>query len=155
MTTTAGEEVPFLSAMEREPEKICETTVKVGKKLFALDGMVDRVLGKVRGAMDARGDRGPDPDVPMDDEERILVPVRLLERFGRGGYTEAPKDGKDGLKGIIITCTVTLVSAGIVGVVVLSNNFSALRAEFAEWKQAMAEYRAATNQRLDYLERRP
>ncbi len=152
--TTGADEVPFLSGMERD-EKPCETTVKVGKKLFALDGMVDRILDKARSTMESRGDRGPDPDVPNEDEERILVPVRLLERFGRGGYTEAPKNDKDGLKGIIITCTVTLVSAGIVGVVVLSNNFSALRAEFDGWKQAMAEYRAATNQRLDYLERKP
>ena len=52
-----------------EPEKLCETTVKIGRKLWTLDGMVERILGKAREAMEMRSpDRGPDPDAPGEDE---------------------------------------------------------------------------------------
>ncbi len=144
---SASDEVPFLSGMEREP--VCEKTISVGKKLFTLDGMVDRLLGKARDAMESRAaDRGPDPDAPDGDEERILIPVRLLDRLGNN-YQEAPRPPRESnLKAIVIGCTITIVSAGVIGAIVLSNQFSALRAEFSEWK-------TATEHRLEQLERRP
>ncbi len=49
---------------------------------------------------------------------------------------------------VVIACTATIVSAGIIGAIVLSNQFSALRAEFGEWK-------ISTEHRLEHLERRP
>ena len=80
MTNVQAEEVPFLTGMEREGP-VCETTIEVGRKAFRLDGVLDRLLAKARAALEARAqDRGPDPDVNLEDEERILVPVRVFEQ---------------------------------------------------------------------------
>jgi hypothetical protein len=107
MATDAGE-VPFLTGMEREP---CETTIKVGKKLFLLDGMVERLLQKARMAM-ARPERGPDPDAITEDDERIMVSVRsiesLLRRVGPGpGSVNGSR---------ILTALVALNTALLVGI---------------------------------------
>lgn len=68
-------EAPFIAGMERE------VTVETGRKAFRLDGMLDRLIAKARGALEARQhDRGPDPDANIEDEERITIPVRWLER---------------------------------------------------------------------------
>lgn len=130
---------------------MCETTINVGRKLFRLDGMVDRLLEKANMAM-GRPDRDEPPvDYERDDDDiRRLAGIieRLAQRPPDNGYREAPKPRENGLKGIIIGCTITIVSAGIIGAVMLSNQFAALRAEFTEWK-------TATEYRLQQLERRP
>lgn len=80
--TTDAEEVPFLSGMEQEPPKFCEATVTVGKKIFALDGMITRVLEKARMAM-GRPDRGPDPDVEVRDDDEIHRLASIIERLAQ------------------------------------------------------------------------
>lgn len=95
--------------------------------------------------MDSRPERGPD-DFEHDDRDLMKLVTEALKVGARhGGYHEAPKG--NGIKTVILTCTATIITAGILGAVVLSNEFSAMRAEFAEWK-------AATERRLDLLERR-
>lgn len=146
--TTNAEEVSFLSGMEREPAKLCETTVEVGKKLFVLDGMLTRVLEKARMAM-ARPERGPDPDIESEDDDiRRLASImeRLAQRPPNNDYHEAHDDNS--LKVIVVGCAIAILSAGIVGAFSLSSQFSELRAEFSEWKKA-------TDHRLEQLERRP
>jgi hypothetical protein len=126
----------------------CETTITVGRKLFRLDGMVERLLDKARMAM-ARPDRGPDPDYPQqDDDIRRLAGIieRLAQRQPDNGYHESRKDS--GLKAIIIGCTITILSAGIIGAIVFSNEFAAFRAQVTEWQKS-------TDRRLEILEKRP
>ena len=75
-------EVPFISGMEREPEKLCETTVKVGEKISRLDGMLERVLQKARMAM-GQPDQGPADYDEFADERRFYQRM-LRERGGNG-----------------------------------------------------------------------
>lgn len=91
---------------------VCETTVTVGRKLFRLDGMVDRLLDKARLAM-GRPDRGPDPDYNEDDE-RVMVPVRMFEQFMR--RTSGPGPGSVNGNSRLLTVLVTLNTALLVGV---------------------------------------
>lgn len=149
-----AEEAPFLTGMEREPET-------PAKSVFREDGFTYRVaveardlaraaMDGLRSAMESR-ERGPDPDARLDEDDDIRRLASIIERLAQrppsNDYNEAPKP-EGNLKAVVIGCTVTIVSAGIIGVIVLSNNFSALRAEFTEWK-------TATEYRLQQLERRP
>jgi hypothetical protein len=148
MTTgESAQEVPFLSAMEEPP--VCETTVTVGRKLFRLDGMVERLLEKARMAM-GRPDRGPDPDADIreDDDIRRLAGIieRLSQRQPDNGYHEGPKES--GLKAIVIGCTITLLSTMIIAAFMLTNEFAAFKAQVTEWQRS-------TDRRLEMLERRP
>jgi len=95
--------------------------------------------------MSSRGDptRGPD-DYPHDADWKRIVVEALRNR--RGDYNEAPKT--NGIKTVILTCTATIITAGIIGGIVLSNEFAALRAQVTEWQKA-------TDRRLEALERRP
>lgn len=76
---TASDEAPW--NFEREPEKLCEKTVHVGRKLFRLDGMVDRILEKARMAM-GRPDGGPVDYDEFADERRFYQ--RMLRERGSG-----------------------------------------------------------------------
>jgi len=138
--------------MEREPTKTCELTLNVSKKLFALDGMLTRILEKARMAM-SRPERGPDPDVDIrdlreDDDIRRLASLieRLVQRQPDNGYHEGPKDSNT--KAVVIGCTVTLLCAFVIGAIVFSNEFSAFKAQVLEWQKS-------TDRRLEMLERRP
>jgi len=147
---TSGEsaqEVPFLSAMHEEPPNVCETTVTVGRKLFRLDGMVDRLLEKARMAM-ARPDRGPDPDADVREDDDIRRLAGIIERLAQrpGGYNEAPKES--GLKAVVIGCTITLLSTMIIAAFMLTNEFAAFKAQVTEWQRS-------TDRRLEMLERKP
>jgi hypothetical protein len=152
--TTKAEEVPFIAAMEHEPPKFCETTIAVSKKLFALDGMLTRILEKARMAMGRpERERGPDPDADLrddrdDDDIRRLASIieRLVQRQPDNGYHEGPKES--GLKAIVIGCTITLLSAMIIAAFMLTNEFAAFKAQVNEWQKS-------TDRRLEMLERRP
>jgi hypothetical protein len=146
------DEAPFLTGMEHEPPKFCETTIAVSKKLFALDGMLTRILEKARMAM-GRPERGPDPDADIrdardDDDIRRLASIieRLVQRQPDNGYHEGPKES--GLKAIVIGCTITLLSAMIIAAFMLTNEFAAFKAQVNEWQKS-------TDRRLEMLERRP
>lgn len=143
-------EVPFISGMERE--QICETTVRVGKKIFVLDGMLTRVLEKAKMAM-VRPDRDEPPvDYARDDDDiRRLCGMleRIMQRPPDNGYREGPRESKNSsIKAVILGCTIAILSAGIIGGIALSNEFSALRAQVLQWQ-------ISTDRRLDNLERRP
>jgi hypothetical protein len=100
-----------------------------------------------------RGDRGPDPDI-ADDEERILVPVRLLDQLARnGGYQEAPK--KESLKSTIITCTISLAVVLGGAAVGLISRVSSLEATVIEKAKATDAWQLSADKRLDRLEARP
>lgn len=157
MTTATGsaEEVPFLSGMERPPSKQDwhEVTVKTCRNLFRIDGMVSRLLdsiGLVQKKALSMAERGP-TDYAEDVESEFERGVRVGARYG--GYREAPK-GDGNLKTIIIGCTVTILSAFVIGAWKLSNDSAAIRAEFTEWKQATTRWMDQNERRLDRLENR-
>jgi hypothetical protein len=157
MSNAQADEVPFLSGMERKPEAVPEepgwheTKVTVdGRKLFQGDGMMWQLLRKIRLALTMVAERGPEDYEAESDYERGM---RAGARFG--GYHEAPKN-ENNLKAVIIGCTVTLLSAFVLGAWKLSNDSAALRAEFNEWKQATTRWMDQNDRRLDRLEtRRP
>jgi len=151
-----AQEVPFISAMEREPEAqkngCHDATIKVGRNLWTIHGMTHRILealGIVQDKALSMAERGPD-DYDESDYERGM---RAGARYG--GYHEAPKN-ENNLKAVIIGCTVTLLSAFVIGAWKLSNDSAAIRAEFTEWKQATTRWMDQNDKRLDRLEsRRP
>lgn len=84
-------------------------------------------------------------DPPQDDDIHRLAGIieRLIDN---SGYREAPQD--NGLKSIVIGCTITILSAGIIGALVFVNEFSAFRGQVSEWQKS-------TDRRLEQLEHRP
>jgi hypothetical protein len=63
----ASEDVPFMADVERE--HVCKTTIQGGKKLFQLDGLLDRLLDKVRAILEARQHDAPPADWVESDSE--------------------------------------------------------------------------------------
>ena len=125
-----------------------DVTVKVeniGRKLFAADGMLSELQNKIKALMTSP-DRGPE-DYIRDDEERVTIPVRWLERALRpgGGYHEG---GDKNLKAVVLGCTITLLSAFVIGAWKLSNDQAAFVAQVTEWQKSI-------ERRIDALERRP
>jgi hypothetical protein len=92
-------------------------------------------------------ERGPQDYPPWDDERRILINIirRQNERAGGGNYNEAPKSH---LTAIVIGCTITLLSAFVIGAWKLSNDQAAFIAQVTEWQRSI-------ERRIDALERRP
>lgn len=147
----SAEELSFTSAMEPPSQDWQEVTVSTGRNLWSIHGMTHRVLeamGIMQNKAQALADRGP-VDYPDERESEFERGIRIGARYG--GYREAPK--RDGnLKAIIIGCTVTLLSAFVVGAWKLSNDSAAIRAEFTEWKQATLRWMDQSDRRLDRLE---
>lgn len=116
--TTSGqaEEVPFLSGFERteEPPKpgwqdVSVTVERIGRKVFAADGMLDALLGKVRTMLNMRG---PDPDYPHGTD---------FERGFRAGAKNAGPSNFGGVGGDtkwttwVIGIVGMLIAAGVLG----------------------------------------
>lgn len=118
------------------------------KELFRADGHIMRAVRKLEEliAQGMRSERGPDPDTPLLGDEDVDRIVRLAIKYGGNRYEEAPKE--NGIKAIIIGCTVTIISAGIIAVFVLGNQFSEFRGQVSEWQKS-------TERRLEMLERHP
>jgi hypothetical protein len=150
MTTATG------SAEFLKKDDLHRVTIETGRKLWSLHGMTHRILEKLGVAESkalALADRGPDPDYAEGAESEFERGMRAGIRFG--GYREAPK-GDGSLKAIIIGCTITILSAFVIGAWKLSNDSAAIRAEFTEWKQATTRWMDQNERRLDRLEsRRP
>ena len=129
-----------------------EVDIKVeglGRKVFAADSMLTRLQARIRGMLSkAAPDRGP-VDYAEDAESDFERGVRVGARYG--GYREAPK-GDGNIKAVIIGCTITLLSAFVIGAWKLSNDSAAFRAEFIEWKQATTRWMDQNEKRLDRLE---
>jgi hypothetical protein len=128
-----ADEVPFLSAMEREP--VHETTIKVGRDLWSIDGMSHRALGMTHRVLEALGvvqsralsmaDQGP-KDYAESDFERGM---KAGAKYG-GGYNEAPKNDGDSSswqKWMMALCG-ALAVIGIGGVVGMYGKLSAVAA---------------------------
>lgn len=152
MTTgeSAAEEMPW--NFERKPEPATqEVTIETGKKVWRFDGLLDRWLAKAREGLEARQHEGPPRDYAEDEDDDIRRLAGIIERLAQrppdNGYHEGPKPDSS-LKTIIITCTASILTAGVIGGIILSNEFAALRAEVTEWK-------ISTDRRLEALERRP
>ena len=96
------------------------------------------------------------PDAPLlgdEDIDRIVRRIVCLAiRYGGNGYREAPKD--NGLKTIIIGCTVAIVSAGIIAAFTLSNQFAEFRGQVIAWQIAADKTMATNSQRIERLENR-
>jgi hypothetical protein len=156
MTTATGsaEQVQFLTGMEPPTkEDWQEVTVETGRKLWTIHGMAHRVLealGIVQSRALSMAERGPS-DYADDTENDFERGVRVGARYG--GYREAPK-GDGNLKAVIIGCTITLLSAFVIGAWKLSNDSAAFRAEFVEWKQATTRWMEQSERRFDRLENR-
>jgi hypothetical protein len=140
-------EVPFVSGMEREPEKLCETTVHLGKKIFALDGMLERVLEKARMAM-GRPDRGPDPDVPDDyNDDDIRRLASIIERLASrppSNYNNGGSDSGD-LKRWIAGVGAALAASGIIAGWTLSNQVAAQTVKIENLTDQMRDQSARIN----------
>lgn len=139
--TSAAEEVPFVSAMEHEPPKFCEQTVIVGKKLFALDGMLTRVLEKAKMAM-GMPDRGPDPDANVRDDDDIRRLAHIIERLAqRPQYTNGGDDSGD-IKKWIAGVGAALAASGIIAGWTLSNQVAAQTVKIDNLTEQMREQNA-------------
>lgn len=155
MTTATGS-AEFLKGMEHEPPKkedLHQITIETGRKLWSLHGMTHRILEKLGIAESkalALADRGP-VDYAEGAESEFERGMRAGIRYG--GYRESPK-GDGSLKAIIIGCTITILSAFVIGAWKLSNDSAAIRAEFTEWKQATTRWMDQNERRLDRLENR-
>jgi hypothetical protein len=128
-----------------------EVDIKVeglGRKVFAADSMLSRLQAKIRRmVMSPAPDRGPS-DFAQEEDERILLPVHLVERLMKhngGGYHEG---GDKHVKAVIVGCTIALLSAFVIGAWKVSNDQAAFVAEVKEWQKSI-------ERRLDALERRP
>jgi hypothetical protein len=147
-----AQEVPFTSAMEH-PEPAHDTTIRVGRNLWTLHGMTHRILeslGMVQSRALSLAERGPEDYAESDFERGMKAGAQY------GGYREAPKHPKNegSLKTIIVGCTITLLSAVVIGAWKLSNDSAALRAELTEWKQATTRWMDASDRRMERLENR-
>jgi hypothetical protein len=132
-----------------------EVDIKVeglGRKVFAADSMLSRLQARIKGMLSKTApDRGPADYAEDASESDFERGVRVGARYG--GYREAPK-GDGNLKAIILGCTITLLSAFVIGAWKLSNDSAAFRAEFIEWKQATTRWMEQNERRLDRLENR-
>lgn len=127
MTTgESAQEVPFLSGMEKEPPGVCETTVTVGRKLFRLDGMVDRLLEKARMAMGMSDpERGP-ADYDAFADERRFYQALLRER--NGGSRNNGDGGSTAWQKWLVTLCGGLALMGVGGGIVMYGKLSAIEA---------------------------
>lgn len=156
MTTATGsaEEVPFLSAMEREPPKedwheVTVTVENFGRKIFTADGMLAELLKRLRNALNARG---PDPDYPeQDDDIRRLA--HLIERLAsrppsppmRNGDDDG--DGRD-LKKWLAGVAAVLAVGFIVGGWTISNQVAAQSVKIDN----LTEQMKSQNERITRIE---
>lgn len=113
---------------------------------FRLDAMCERVK-RIWAAMH-EADRGPGDYPPWVDERRILIDIirKQTSSAGGGDYNEAPKEPHT--KAVILGCTITLLSAFVIGAWKLSNDQAAFVAQVTEWQKSI-------ERRIDALERRP
>jgi hypothetical protein len=87
----AGEEVPFLSGMEREPQKPGWQDMRVTVKasdVFRGDGLISALIHKIRLAMGMLPERGPEDYEAENDLERGI-------RIGRGMAPRSYNNGGD------------------------------------------------------------
>ena len=76
---------------ESDWHDVTVTLDSAGKKAWRVDGMLHRIVeiaGHALGRVRSMADRGPD-DYAREDEERVVVPVRWLDRMMRqspGGH---------------------------------------------------------------------
>lgn len=163
-TATGSEEVPFLSAMEREPpkEEWQEVTVKVeslGRKVFAADGMLHRILEKL-GLAESKAkslaDRGPE-DYEKPDEDVAERVARILARkyasrhvtYNNGDGSSSHGNGEKRLLKWILGIVGSLFVLATVGGVTLYGEFTALRATVTTGMNAHEQRLNRVEQRLD------
>jgi hypothetical protein len=158
MTTAAGaEEVSFLRAMEREPPKEDwhEVTIKVeslGRKVFAADGMVDRLHQKLRRMLNLRGPE--DFEKPEEDIAERVARI-LAKKYATRQVTYNNGDGSshgNGEKRLlrwILGVLSALVVLAIAGGVTLYGEFTALKATVTTGMTAHEQRLSRVEQRLD------
>ena len=104
----------------------CETTITVGRKLFRLDGMVDRLLEKARMAMGMSApERGP-ADYDAFADERRFYQALLRER--NGGSRNNGDSGSTAWQKWLVTLCGGLALMGIGGGIAVYGKMSALEA---------------------------
>jgi len=169
MTTLAGgpDEVNFISGMERQEPKsetiainAANTLLDRVRDMFREDGRIahamrtlEHLLGLAKPVM--AGERGPDPDAPVDDDDLARI-VRIVAKYGgsRHEYHEAPRGDDNGVKTIILGVGATLLCAFVGGGWILSNRVAALEARVTEWQVAVNQRQNAADQRIERLENR-
>jgi hypothetical protein len=74
--TSSPQEVPFISAMEREPGYHKTTVTVDGRKLFRADGMLAELIRKIRLAMGMLPEQGPKDYAESDFERGVRMGSR-------------------------------------------------------------------------------
>ncbi len=135
MSSTQADEVPFLSGMERDPDAEGEkpgwhdVTVKVGRDLWSLHGMAHaakEIVSSLAQTVRSVAERGPKDYYEESGYERGVRDGAKL-----GGYHEAPKNlngGNSSWQKWMVGLCGTLVTAGVIGIVVMYGKLSAVEA---------------------------
>jgi hypothetical protein len=150
------EEMPFLSAMERRPEETLRAwrldAERAKRCAVPANDAVHSAIKDVKTAM--LNERGRDPDYD-DTEDLIYRAAKAGAAAGAqyGGYREGPKESAS--RTVIISCTVALISAFMLGAWQVSMRVTAVETQVKNDADSQARWQAATDRRLDRLEARP
>lgn len=101
------------TAEEREGVDVTVRVDDVARKIFRADGMLSALMKKMRGML-AQPDRGPDPDWVREDDERVMIPVRMFEQMMR--RSSGPGPGGVGSGSRVLTVLVAINTALLVGI---------------------------------------
>lgn len=145
---TTSEEAPW--NFEREPEKLCETTVKVGEKIFRLDGMLERVLQKARMAMGQPDQAPTDYERDDDDIRRLASIIERLAQRPPSNYSNGGDDSSD-IKKWIAGVGAALAASGIIAGWTLSNQVAAQSVKIDNLMEQVREQ----NARITRIEQQP
>lgn len=163
--TTDTQEMPLNFSRDGDP--LPTDTVdpeKLGRALFTLDGIVQRIrlvaeeaLARAKALAMGSRDRGPDDYDTEDDDIRRLASImeRLVNRTNNYNNGDGDSGGSSRrLLAWILTVTSLLAVGGITGGVVMYGEVSSLKASVTQWQIANDRRMDQTERRLDRLENR-
>lgn len=125
----------FLSGIPREDEqaKPHDTVNRIGRDLFALHGMVQKVTEQMKAAR-AEDDRGAKDYADNERELRDML-FQAMKLGASGGYHEAPKGEPAWTKWMVTVCGMLAV-AGVGSAVGMYGKLSAIEAnQISQQKQ--------------------
>lgn len=125
----------------------------IGRKLFRADGMLTRLLQRIKGMLSmAHQDRGPtDYDEDADTKRLLIGIIKEQAKRGNGSHYH---EGGSGLLKWILGVLATLTVAVIVGGVTVYGRFTSLETKVEEWKTSAQRQIDQNAVRLDRLENR-
>lgn len=137
-----------------------EDDIRKGKDLWSLEVSAEKIrravdplrtaVEKLKGlAMTNDTERGPDDFAPPKDFETNRLFLELMARHGRG-YQE---NGKY-LMTVIVTCTASLIVAGIIATVSMSRDLATIQAQQISTQSQISEGQRTMQRQIDELSRR-